>query len=165
MFRTNVLYLWHKIQMKQSLELNKEIFREMVKFYGETLNIPPLAAKIYAYLIFDFEKKGICFDEFVHVFAASKSSVSANINLLLNAKLINDFNTIKERKRFFRINENYINIRFEEIISKMKKEILILDQLNEFRKSKDQEEFQKFEIYRSLLIKNIKNIEETLHKI
>ncbi|HAI80202.1 MAG TPA: transcriptional regulator, partial [Chryseobacterium sp.] len=64
-----------------------------------------------------------------------------------------------------RINENYINIRFEEIISKMKKEILILDQLNEFRKSKDQEEFQKFEIYRSLLIKNIKNIEETLHKI
>ncbi len=47
----------------------------------------------------------------------------------------------------------------------MKKEILILDQLNEFRKSKDQEEFQKFEIYRSLLIKNIKNIEETLHKI
>ena len=110
--------------MKQSLELNKEIFREMVKFYGETLNIPPLAAKIYAYLIFDFEKKGICFDEFVHVFAASKSSVSASINLLLNAKLINDFNTIKELKRFFRINENYINIRFEEIISKMKKEIL-----------------------------------------
>ena len=134
--------------MRQSLELNKEIFREMVKFYGETLNIPPLAAKIYAYLIFDFEKKGICFDEFVHVFEVSKSSVSANINLLLNAKLINDFNTIKERKRFFRINE-----------------ILILDQLNEFRKSKDQEEFQKFEIYRSLLIKNIKNIEETLHKI
>ena len=151
--------------MRQSLELNKEIFREMVKFYGETLNIPPLAAKIYAYLIFDFEKKGICFDEFVHVFAASKSSVSANINLLLNAKLINDFNTITERKRFFRINENYINIRFEEIISKMKKEILILDQLNEFRKSKDQVKFEKFEIYRTLLIKNIKNIEETLHKI
>ena len=151
--------------MRQSLELNKEIFREMVKFYGETLNIPPLAAKIYAYLIFDFEKKGICFDEFVHVFEVSKSSVSANINLLLNAKLINDFNTITERKRFFRINENYINIRFEEIISKMKKEISILDQLNEFRKSKNQEEIQKFKIYRTLLIKNIKNIEETLHKI
>ena len=39
--------------MKQSLELNKEIFREMVKFYGETLNIPPLSAKIYAFLILD----------------------------------------------------------------------------------------------------------------
>ena len=151
--------------MNSTLKIDQELFCEMMKFYGETLNLPPLSAKIYTYLIFDFEKKGICFDEFVHVFAASKSSVSANINLLLNAKLINDFNTIKERKRFFRINENYINIRFEEIISKMKKEISILDQLNEFRKSKNQEELQKFKIYRSLLIKNIKNIEETLHKI
>lgn len=151
--------------MEPSLKLDKEIFREMVKFYGETLNIPPLAAKIYSYLIFDFEKKGICFEEFVKVLAASKSSVSASINLLLNAKLIIDFNTIKERKRFFRINENYINIRFEEIISRMKQEISILDQLNAFCESKDEEQIQRFEIYRTLLIKNIKNIEETLHKI
>ena len=151
--------------MEPSLDLDKQIFREMVKFYGETLNIPPLAAKIYSYLIFDFEKKGISFDEFVQVFAASKSSVSSNLNLLLNAKLIIDFNTITERKRFFRINENYINIRFHEIISKMKQEIAILDQLHAFCKSKDEDQIQRFEIYKTLLTKNIKNIEETLHKI
>lgn len=155
----------HCMNMEPSLDLDKQIFRDMVKFYGETLHIPPLAAKIYSYLIFDFEKKGICFDEFVQVFAASKSSVSANLNLLLNAKLIIDFNTIKERKRFFRINENYMTIRFEEIITKMKQEISILDQLHEFCKSKDEEQIQRFEIYRTLLNRNIKNIEETLHKI
>ena len=55
----------HSMNMEPSLDLDKQIFREMVKFYGETLHIPPLAAKIYSYLIFDFEKKGICFDEFV----------------------------------------------------------------------------------------------------
>ena len=142
--------------MEPSLDLDKQIFREMVKFYGETLHIPPLAAKIYSYLIFDFEKKGICFDEFVQVFAASKSSVSANLNLLLNAKLIIDFNTIKG---------NYMTIRFEEIITKMKQEISIFDQLQEFCKSKDEEQIQRFEIYRKLLNRNIKNIEETLHKI
>lgn len=151
--------------MPQTLEINKDIFCEMVKFYGDTLDLPPLSAKIYAYLIFDFERKGICFDEFIEVFSASKSSVSSNLNLLLNSKLIKDFNIINERKRFFGINENYINIRFEEIINKMKQEISILDQLNEFRKSKDEEQIQRFEIYKSLLNKNIKNIEETLHKI
>lgn len=151
--------------MNSTIEINREIFREMVKFYGETLNLPPLSAKIYAYLIFDFERNGICFEEFVEVFSASKSSVSSNLNLLLNANLIVDFNKINERKRFFMINENYMQIRFTAIIDKMKREISILDQLNEFRKSNDEKILERFEIYKSLLNKNIKNIEETLHKI
>ena len=92
--------------MNSKLEIDQELFCEMMKFYGETLNLPPLSAKIYAYLIFDFERKGICFEEFVEVFSASKSSVSSNLNLLLNADLIIDFTKINERKRFFKINEN-----------------------------------------------------------
>lgn len=151
--------------MNSSLEINKEIFCEMVKFYGETIELPPLAAKFYAYLIFDFEKKGVCFDEFVCHFSASKSSVSSNLNLLLNANLIVDFNKENERKRFFKINENYMHIRFASIIDKMKREIKIFDELNEFRKSNDKTHIQKFEIYKSLLNKNIKNFEETLHII
>jgi hypothetical protein len=43
------------------MEIDKEIFQDLVKFYGEAFHLPPLAAKIYAYLIFDFEKKGVCF--------------------------------------------------------------------------------------------------------
>lgn len=104
--------------MNSTLKIDQELFCEMMKFYGETLNLPPLSAKIYTYLIFDFEKKGICFEEFVEVFSASKSSVSSNLNLLLNADLILDFNKFNERKRFFTINENYIQIRFTTIISR-----------------------------------------------
>ena len=137
----------------------------MMKFYGETLNLPPLSAKIYAYLIFDFERKGICFEEFVEVFSASKSSVSSNLNLLLNADLIIDFNKINERKRFFTINENYIQIRFTTIINRMKREVSILDKLNDYRNITDETVMQRFENYKSLLNKNIQNIEETLHKI
>lgn len=102
------------------MEIDKEIFQDLVKFYGEAFHLPPLAAKIYAYLIFDFEKKGVCFDHFVEILHASKSSVSSNLNLLLTSGLIKDFTKIAERKRFFAINENYMVIRFEEIVEKIK---------------------------------------------
>lgn len=147
------------------MEIDKEIFREMVKFYGEAFHLPPLAAKIYAYLIFDFERKGICFDEFVEIFSASKSSVSASLNLLLNVNIIKDFNKIDERKRFFVMNEMYMKIRFEEIIEKMEREVLILENLKKFRNTKCPIAHQKFETYMNLFNKNINNIKETLDQL
>ena len=147
------------------IEIDKEIFREMVKFYGEVFHLPPLAAKIYAYLIFDFDRKGVSFDEFVDIFAASKSSVSSNLNLLLNLNIINDFNKIDERKRFFVMNEKYMKIRFEEIIEKMERELLILENLKKFRNTECAIALQKFDTYASLFKKNINNIKETLPQL
>lgn len=147
------------------IEIDKEIFREMVKFYGDAFHLPPLAAKIYAYLIFDFDRTGVSFDEFVEIFAASKSSVSSNLNLLLNLNIINDFNKIDERKRFFAMNEKYMKIRFEEIIEKMDQELSILDKLKAFRNTDDERILKKFEIYTNLFHKNISNIKETLDQL
>ena len=147
------------------IEIDKEIFREMVKFYGEAFHLPPLAAKIYAYLIFDFDRKGVSFDEFVDIFAASKSSVSSNLNLLLNLNIIKDFNKIDERKRFFVMNEKYMKIRFQEIIEKMDRELLILENLKKFRNTKCEVALQKFDIYTDLFNKNISNIRETLDQL
>jgi DNA-binding transcriptional regulator GbsR (MarR family) len=146
------------------MEINKDIFQDLVKFYGDAFYLPPLSAKIYAYLIFDVKREGICFDRFVEIFHASKSSVSSNLSLLLKSGLIRDFTPIEKRKRFFVINENYIKIRFEEIIGKMRNEIEILDKLHDFLKINDVDFNQKFEIYKSLLNKNIANIQETLTK-
>ncbi|MBF8457792.1 transcriptional regulator [Kaistella sp. G5-32] len=147
------------------MKIDKEIFSEMVNFYGDVFHIPPLAAKIYAYLIFDFERKGVCFDKFVDVFSASKSSVSSNLNLLLNLNIINDFNKIDERKRFFVMNENFMKIRFEEIIEKMERELSILHNLKDFRNTSDESALRKFEIYTRLFNKNITNIKETLPQL
>ena len=147
------------------IEIDKEIFREMVKFYGEAFHLPPLAAKIYAYLIFDFDRKGVSFDELVDIFAASKSSVSSNLNLLLNLNIIKDFNKIDERKRFFVMNEKYMKIRFQEIIEKMDRELLILENLKKFRNTKCEVALQKFDIYTDLFNKNISNIKETLDQL
>lgn len=151
--------------MNKSIEIDEKIFQDAVKFYSTMFNLPPLASKIYSYLIFDFEKVGITFDEFVEVFSASKSSVSTNITLLLNSQLIVDVNKMDERKRYFFANEDYKKIRFEKIVQKMQDEIKLLDDLNQFKKVKDEDYDQKIEVYKSLLNKNIVNIQESLNKL
>jgi len=151
--------------MNKSIEIDEKIFQDAVKFYSTMFNLPPLASKIYSYLIFDFEKVGITFDEFVEVFSASKSSVSTNITLLLNSQLIVDVNKMDERKRYFFANEDYKKIRFEKIVQKMQDEIKLLDDLNQFRKVKDEDYDQKIQVYKSLLNKNIVNIQESLNKL
>ncbi|HPW88653.1 MAG TPA: transcriptional regulator [Kaistella chaponensis] len=147
------------------MELDKDLFCDMVKFYGNAFHLPPLAAKIYSYLIFDFERKGVPFDEFVEVFSASKSAVSSNLNLLLNLKIISDFNRIDERKRFFVMNEKFMKIRFGEIITRMEDELSILNKLKNFRKTTDESSAQKFEIYQNLFQNNISNIKEMLDQL
>ena len=147
------------------MELDKDLFCDMVKFYGNAFHLPPLAAKIYSYLIFDFERKGVPFDEFVEIFSASKSAVSSNLNLLLNLKIISDFNRIDERKRFFVMNEKFMKIRFGEIITRMEDELSILNKLKDFRMTTDESSAQKFEIYQNLFQNNISNIKEMLDQL
>lgn len=151
--------------MHKSIEIDEKIFQDAVKFYGTVFNLPPLASKIYAYLLFDYEKVGITFDEFVEVLSASKSSVSTNISLLLNAQLIVDHNKMDERKRYFFINDEYKKIRFEKIVQKMQDELKLLDDLDNFKKNHDDGYNEKIEVYKSLLNKNIKNIQESLNKL
>ena len=151
--------------MKKSLEVDEKIFQVAVKFYGTVLNLPPLASKIYSYLIFDFDKVGITFDEFVEVFSASKSSVSTNLNLLINSELIIDVNKMDERKRYFFANDDYKKIRFEKIVQKMQDELKLLDDLKNFRKTEHKEDEERIEVYKALLNKNISNIQESLNKL
>lgn len=151
--------------MHQSIEIDEKIFQDAVKFYGTVFNLPPLASKIYAYLLFDYEKVGITFDEFVEVLSASKSSVSTSISLLLNAQLIIDHNKMDERKRYFFINDEYKKIRFEKIVQKMEDELKLLDDLNNFKKNHDNEYNVRIEAYKALLYKNIENIQESLNKL
>ncbi|EJL68250.1 hypothetical protein [Chryseobacterium populi] len=151
--------------MHQSIEVDEKIFQDAVRFYGTVFNIPPLASKIYAYLLFDYEKVGITFDEFVEVLSASKSSVSTSISLLLNAQLIVDHSKMDERKRYFFINDEYKKIRFEKIVQKMQDELKLLDDLNTFKKVKDDGYNERIEAYKVLLNKNIKNIQESLNKL
>ena len=139
----------------------------MIEFYGNLFNLPPLSAKIYAYLIFDFDKKGHTFDELLEVFCASKSSISSSIYFFLNNNLIKTINKIDERKRYFIINDDFVKIRFEEILNRMKKEISIIEKIQKFigEINTEIEKSTRFKIYREMLEKNRDNIENTLKKL
>ena len=153
--------------MNIKLKIEPEIYQKLIDFYGDLFNLSPLSAKIYAYFIFDFEKNGLTFDDLVDTFCASKSSISSSINFLLNNNLIKTINKIDERKRYFIINEDFVKIRFEEIVNRMKREIKILDQLNKYREQEKENinQSERYKIYKSLLEKNIENIENTLNKL
>lgn len=151
--------------MHKRIEIDEKIFQDAVKYYGSVFSLPPLASKIYAYLLFDYDKVGIPFDEFVEVFSASKSSVSTGISLLLNGELIVDHNKMDERKRYFYINEEYKKIRFEKIVQKLQDELKLLDDLDHFKKNNKECQNEKIEAYKALLHKNIKNIQESLNKL
>ena len=60
-----------------------------------------------------------------------------------------------------------MKIRFEEIVNRMKREIKILDQLIEHREQEKENisQSERYKIYKSLLEKNIENIENTLNKL
>ncbi len=147
--------------MSTPLNIREDIFQDLVSFSAQTFNLPPLSSKIYAYLVFDFDRNGISFDDLVEVFCASKSSISSNVNLLLSRKLIRDFSKINERKRLFVINEIFQRLRFEQIIDKLEREVQILDKLKDFHGKPD----EKLEIYRELLANNITSIKQSLSKL
>lgn len=148
-----------------NITIDENIYQDLQRFYGCIFNLPPLAARIYAYLMFDFEKKGLTFEDFVEVFSVSKSSVSENINLLLKLNLIKNSELYNERKRHFIINGDFVKIRFLEIVEKMRSEIEILDRLHGYRNNRDENLNEKYSIYRSLLSKNIENIQDSLRKL
>lgn len=151
--------------MSNNKEVNTEILQDMAAFYGKIYGLPPLAAKIYSFLVFDFEKKGVTFEDLVDFFSASKSSVSSGLNLLLKQDLIKNSELSNGRKRFFVLNDEFVKIRFLRIVEKMQNEIEILDRLYAYRNSLDDELNEKYGIYKSLLNKNIQNIQDSLRKL
>lgn len=137
----------------------------MVRLYSKTFDLPPLAAKIYAYLIFDFDRHGLAFDDLVEALSASKSSVSTNLNLLLSNNLVQDINKLEERKRYFVVNDNFIKLRFGEIVSRLKEELNIVKALDRFNENRSNSVKERNKIYQDLLEKNIDNIEQSLSKL
>lgn len=150
--------------MHNKLKIDEKIFCRITRLYGRTFNLP-LASKIYAYMIFDFDRNGVTFDDLVETFAASKSSVSTSLNLLLSNNLITDINKLDERKRYFSINENFVKIRFQEIVERLKEEIVIIEGLEKFNENFSPEVINRTKIHKTLLKKNISNIEESLSKL
>lgn len=106
----------------------KEELIEMLTIHFQNQhNLPPLGAKIWAVLIMDKNKDGLTFEYLVERLGASKSTVSTNLNELLERNNIYFEYKEGDRKKYFKsspFSERFVkfmnNIEFEkQLIDKM----------------------------------------------
>lgn len=149
--------------------MNTELIEELAAHHMEASNLPPLASKIFAFLLVNFSKGGHTFDELVELFNVSKSSVSNSLNLLLKYEFIIQSNKIGERKRRYKITPQYLSIRLKKIRKDLIREKFLSVKLVNFHKeeiqNQDPVENQKAQIYLNHLDTAIDNLSRTIEKI
>lgn len=96
-------------------ELEKYV--EEVGLYYETVGLSKMAGRILGYLIAS-EEKSTSFETLVDVLKASKGSISGNINLLLQRKLIKKIMKLGDRKSYYQLSEaNLFSILESKLLS------------------------------------------------
>lgn len=146
-----------------------ELIEEFAAHYIEAYGLPPLAAKIYAYLLMDCKREGKTFDELVEVFNVSKSSVSNSLHLLSQHKHIEQFTKLDQRKRLYRVSSGHIILRLQKIHAVLTREKYLSEKLRCYRENslekQDDLYIQGSMIYSNHLTDAIKRLSETIEKL
>jgi|LSQX01.2.fsa_nt_gb DNA-binding transcriptional regulator GbsR (MarR family) len=165
-FRTNFIFAAKFFELKEE---KIELIEEFTQHYLQTTSLPPLAAKIYSFLLVEGIKEGYTFDDLVNIFNVSKSSVSTSLNLLIKYDYIVDFNRIGERKRRYRITAQHLPLRLKKIQKELIREKYLAERLMQHRFAKishpDPVSIEKGEIYISHLGHAIERLEKTIEKL
>lgn len=119
----------------------KELIEEIGLYIDETLNISPLAARIYALLMLS-SYDGLTFDEIAEAIEASKSSTSVNINVLIQLKYVKYYTKPGDRKRYFKVAKYFQLQSLELLHQSLENEIGLVDKINNFNKIHHPEKFK-----------------------
>ena len=138
---------------------NYQLIEELALILIADHKLTPLGAKIYALLIIADDEL-YTFDDIVAMTDASKSSVSNQLNHLLDKNKIIYETKPNSRKRFFKTNENYLNEMLTKEREHANEHINILDRL-----IKNKRENQMARILKEHYKHAARNIESTLEKI
>lgn len=136
-----------------------QLLEELATVLISDHQLSPLGAKIYALLIIADEEL-YTFDDIVELTKASKSSVSNQLNELLDRNKILFETKTDSRKRFFKTNQNYINEMLRKELEHANQHILILNKLIHHKNENKVAHILK-EYYQHTTC----NIESTLEKI
>lgn len=146
----------------------KELYQDMVTFYGNLYGLPPLNAKIYVYMMIDLKADGYTFDELLAKFNVSKSSLSNSLQMLVQNKYVEYITPIDSRKRYYRINPKFMGIRFGNILEKLVREKELMQrmvQCNKQVKSPNEQVIKGINQYITILDKHIKTVESTVKSL
>lgn len=149
-------------------EQKMELIEELGVHFERVRQLPPLAARIYSLLIL-CSKDGYCFESIVGMTKSSKSSVSTNLNLLLQGGIVKYHTKPGDRKRYFRLSKSYLKItlkRYEEMVTE---ELHLFEKVEAFNKCHNKCKHEKHHafglLYKEYLVAAQSNLQHTLKKL
>lgn len=112
-------------------------------------DLAPLAARIYATLLIS-SNEGLTFDEIMEIVQASKSTVSNNLNILVQLRYVEYFTRPGNRKRYFRTSPFYVKNALEQYMALLDNELKIVNRIDDYNKENNPEKFNNEKSIRSL---------------
>lgn len=110
------------MQRKKLEERKKKLIEKLGAYLEDENQVPPLAARIIAYLIIQHDC-GITFDQLVNDLGASKSTISTHLNNLIAQKRVDYFTKTGDRKRYYIISSGHIIRKIAALVLKWEHEI------------------------------------------
>jgi DNA-binding transcriptional regulator GbsR (MarR family) len=147
-------------------DLKKER-EELIELFGihfENIgHLPPLGSRILATLIMDVCNRQYSFEDLVEQMAASKSSISSNLNLLLKMGKITYYTVPGDRKKYYRPSE--FSERFDNYLKMIAFEKDIIDRVLEYRRQTVSCDAGSFELEKSIVYReHVLEMEALLNK-
>lgn len=153
--------------MQSCSEKKQKLVERIGIHFEKKMGITPLAARILGLLILS-PSEDLTFDDVTKITCASKSSISTNINLLLQLRSIEYFTKPGDRKRYFRASNNHLEIALKDTLNKVKADLEIIDLIDQFNKVSEKELEHKHQVrllYKEYLNNQQNNLKKTIEKI
>lgn len=153
--------------MQSCSEKKQKLVERIGIHFEKKMGITPLAARILGLLILS-PSEDFTFDDVTKITCASKSSISTNINLLLQLRSIEYFTKPGDRKRYFRASKNHLEIALKDTLNKVKADLEIIDLIYQFNKVSEKELEHKHQVrllYKEYLNNQQNNLKKTIEKI
>ncbi|NKI26644.1 hypothetical protein HCG49_08730 [Arenibacter sp. 6A1] len=116
------------------------LIEEMGVTLEERADLTPLAARIYAALILSCYE-GLLFEEIITITQASKSSVSNNLNILVQLNYVEYYTKPGDRKRRFRTSKYYVRNAMEQYEKLIVRELDMVKKINAYNKAYNPQKF------------------------
>lgn len=148
--------------------INNNLIEELSLHFEREHKLPPLASKIYSILILS-KSETLTFGEIIDFTRASKSSVSNQLNFLIEEGRVNFIFKEDKRKRYFKTKCDYLKKTLELNLEKTEREIEMLSKVIQYKKDEklNQKHVTLFKDHLESEKKNIldtlKNVEHTSH--
>lgn len=146
----------------------RKLIEELGLHFEKAHQLAPLAARIYATMILS-PNDGHTFDEIMQITDASKSSVSTQLNLLMQTRKVDYFTKPGDRRRYFRASKTYLENTLKEYLQAISEEIRLMEKVIAFNSENNKEKFEKDGhiplMFKDYLLAQKKNLQLTIERV